>query len=573
MKFFLKKIFYPLSSKEYKNLLIIIFFSLFSAIFEILGIGLIIPILNIFVGNDYQNYIDFFPSLGDYNQGKLIKIILIIFIIIFIIKFIINIFLVVRRNKFSNELFANLSKKFFKYYLNKDYIFHIQNHSSILIRNVTHETNIYSFGIILKSITIISELIVFISISIFLLIYNFKASLFTIVFFSILSFGMYKISNQKLKKLGKIRQFHSAKYIKQLQQGFLSFREIIINRLHLSLLNKFSYHITESALTNKTRDTIMELPRFIFELIGVILIVLLFLFMSFLEYAIFDIIVTLGVFFYATIRLLPSISKILQSLQSIRFNMPATDVVYFGIKDIEKEKNFKKEVSDVNRINTFNKLEFKQVNYFYPGEKENILKNLNIKINSGDKIGLVGKTGSGKSTFVNLLCGMLKSSSGKIQVDEKPLYQILNYWQKQIGYVPQTVSIFDESILFNITLQENEDKVDLFQVDKILKLLDLDYFVNNLPFKLKEFVGENGAKLSGGQCQRLGIARALYKKPSLIILDEATNGLDKETEDMILEKLFINTPDLTIISISHKDNALKYCNRIFTVKDQLIKES
>jgi len=573
MKIFLKKIFYPLDFNDRKNLLIIFFISLLSAALEIVGIGLLIPILNIFVGNEYIKYLDFLPFLYSLSKNELIKAIIILFLTISIIKFLINIYLIIKKNTFSNNLYRNLSKKFFKYYLSKGYIFYTQNHSSTLIRNISQETNIYSFGIVLRLITLVSELIIFLSISILLLTYSLTVSSFILILFSGLGLIIYKINSKKLKDFGEIRQFHTAKYLKQLQQGFLSFREMIINQLQFSLLNKFSHHISKFTETNKKKEIITEIPRYVIELIGIFTIAILFWFLSFRGYKILDIVVILGVFFYAIIRILPIISRILQSVQSLKFNKPALEEVYKIIKEIEKEFDLKNRNIAENKINfnNFKNIKFDNVDFSFRDNKK-ILKGINLQIKKGDKIGLTGKSGSGKSTFVNLLCGLIESTSGNILIDGNSIKDTLFHWQRSIGYVPQVVSIFDETVLFNITLKENKNEVDFNRLEEILKLLDLNFLIDNLQNKLDEFVGENGVKLSGGQCQRLGIARALYKNPAIIILDEATNGIDKDTEDLILDKLFIYKPDLTILSISHKENALKNCTRILKIENYLIKD-
>lgn len=575
MNNFIEKILYPIDAKDYKRIVLILFFTIISAFFEILGIGLMIPVLNIFAGNDYGNYISYFQFLSEYNKLDILRLILGIFVIIYIIKFLVNRFLIVIQNKFSNQLYANLAKKFFKNYLNKSYSFHTQNNSSLLIRNINHETNLYSFGIVFPTIVMISELIIFFSISTILLIFDFKASLLTIIFFIIVGFSIFKLTNKRLKILGKKRQFHSAKYIKQLQQGFFSFREILINGLQKTLVNKFSYHIFEQSDANRKRDTITQMPRLVLELVGVLAFVTLFLFLLLVGYEISNIFIIVGLFFYAAIRLLPSISKIVVSFQSIRFNTPALNVIFEETKKFEKE-NFlkiqKKILQSKKSLSDFSEVTFNDVSFSYQNTSNLVLKNLNLKIKKGDKVGIMGKTGSGKSTFINLFCGLLDGISGQINLDQKPLKDFVENWQMKIGYVPQTVSIFDETILFNITLEEDKKKINLEKVNQILKIVDLDHTIDKLPNKLDDFAGEYGSNLSGGQCQRLGIARALYKKPDIIILDEATSGLDENTENLILSKLFRDQLDLTIITISHRKNSLKHCNKFFKIENSEMSE-
>lgn len=575
MKNFIYKATYPLSLNEYKKIVLILFFTIVSAFFEILGIGLMIPLLNIFAGNEHDKYINYFPIISEYSKIGVLKLILFIFLFLYVMKFLINRYLIVIQHKFSNEFYAKLAKRFFRHYLNKSYIFHTQNNSSLLIRNINHETNMFSFGIIFPLIVIISEFIIFLSISTILLIYDLQASLFTIFFFALVGFVIFKATNKKLINLGRKRQYHTAEFLKQLQQGFISFREILINGLQKTLLNKFSFHIFENADANRKRETITQMPRLVLELVGVSAFVILFLLLLLIGYEISSIFILVGLFFYAVIRLLPSISKIVQSIQKIRFNIPALDLVYNEISNFEKENRIKiknNQIKYKKESYFFKSMTFQNVSFIYPNTEHKILKDINLKINKGDKVGIMGKTGSGKSTFINLFCGLLESDTGKIFIDQKSINEIINDWQNQIGYVPQTVSIFDETILYNITLADNKDEIDIEKVNNILKLLNLEETINNLPNKIEEFAGEYGSKLSGGQCQRLGIARALYRDPNIIILDEATSGLDENTENLILEKLFKNKPNLTIITISHRKNSLKHCNKLLAIENCNINE-
>ena len=192
---------------------------------------------------------------------------------------------------------------------------------------------------------------------------------------------------------------------------------------------------------------------------------------------------------------------------------------------------------------------------------------MNLEIKKGDKLGIIGKTGSGKSTFINILCGLLNINYGKIYYDNYESQKNYTSIQSIIGYVPQTVSIFDESILFNICLTNKLSDDNFKRLHQVLDVVDLNHLVNNFPNKHNEIVGENGSKLSGGQNQRIGIARAIFRNPKILILDEATNALDIPTEQKIIKNLLNHFPQLTLISISHRPTSLNYCDKIIETKD------
>ncbi len=567
--FFLKVLF-PLKKAERFHLIIILLLTIIVAIFELLGIGLIIPILNMFIGNEFEKYTEYFNFFDKKSKESIFIIFLILLGIIYFLKFFVSGYLIYRQNDFSHKLNTDISRALFKKYLYKKYIFHLNKHSSELIRNTQSEVNIFTFGVVFQLVRFFSEILIFLSICIILFLYAFKASMVTIFLFSFVGYFLLTFTNHRLKKWGHTRQFHSSLVLKQLQQAFASTKEIIINNLEDIFLKKYHYHILENARAGRNKDTITQLPRLILELIGIISFITLIIFLMKTGNDIKEIFIIVGVFFFAATKLLPSVSKIVQSIQSIKFNSPAVDIVYNELIDLDKNTNRNEKTNKDNNLN-FENIIFEKVNFRYTPNNKKILDNVNIKIKKNDKIGIIGKTGSGKSTFINLLCGLLDTNEGKIKINDNEINDIIAPWQKMIGYVPQTVSVIDESILFNISLESNEDKINMKKINEILKLVDLHDYIYGLPDKIYSLAGENGSNISGGQAQRLGIARALYRNPSIIILDEATSALDKVTEAKILENLF-NNKENTIVTISHNKTSLRKCDKIFEIKDSSVNE-
>ena len=567
--FFLKVLF-PLKKAERYHLIIILLLTIIVAIFELLGIGLIIPILNMFIGNEFEKYTEYFNFFDKKSKESIFIIFLILLGLIYFLKFFISGYLIYKQNDFSHKLNTDISRALFKKYLYKKYIFHLNKHSSELIRNTQSEVNIFTFGVVFQLVRFFSEILIFLSICIILFLYAFKASMVTIFLFSFVGYFLLTFTNHRLKKWGHTRQFHSSLVLKQLQQAFASTKEIIINNLEDIFVKKYHYHILENARAGRNKDTITQLPRLILELIGIISFIILIIFLMKTGNDIKEIFIIVGVFFFAATKLLPSVSKIVQSIQSIKFNSPAVDIVYNELIDLDKNTNRNEKTNKDNKLN-FENIIFEKVNFRYMPNNKKILDNVNINIKKNEKIGIIGKTGSGKSTFINLLCGLLDASEGKIKINDNEINDIIAPWQKMIGYVPQTVSVIDESILFNISLESNEDKINMKKINEILKLVDLHDYIYSLPDKIYSLAGENGSNISGGQAQRLGIARALYRNPSIIILDEATSALDKVTEAKILENLF-NNKESTIVTISHNKTSLKKCDKIFEIKDSSVNE-
>jgi len=567
------KTFYLLDKIDRDRIIVILILTILSSLFDLAGIGLIITVLNIFVGNDFLKYANYFYFLNDKSKEFILNFSLIFLLGIHFFKFFILKYLAIKQSKFSHELYSKLSKKIYKVFLCSNYSFYINNNSSILIRNVISETNLFSFGIVNPFVKIISETLIFITLSVTLLFYETNASMLTIFFFSFIGYFLLKKNNNKLKHSGIARQFHSSEILKQLQQSFSSIREIIINNMQNIFIEKFNYHNLENAKAGIIKDTASQTPRLILELIAILTFVSLVIFLLNTGTSINETFIIVGVFFYASLRLLPSISKIMQSIQLIKYNSSAATEVFKYLSNITVDAISKENIQEQDKFSLiFDQIIFDKINFIYPNSRNMTLNNINIEINKGDKIGIIGKTGAGKSTFVNLISGLLYPSSGLILIDGKDIKQNTFHWQRSIGYVPQTVSIIDESILFNITLNDDLKKIDIKKINDLLKLVDMYDRIYKNSKNLYELAGENGIKLSGGERQRLGIVRALYKNHSLLLLDEATSTLDELTENLILNNLFKKDLQKTIISISHKKNSLKYCNRIFEINNNILKE-
>jgi len=488
-----------------------------------------------------------------------------LFLVIYFIKLFVMIGLTYFQTTFSFDLYKKISQRIFKNYLFENYLFHISTNSSNLLRNVASESNMYAFGLILPVVALISDFIIFISISMLLLFYSLTTSIIAIILFSITSYIIFRLTSFNLKTIGTLRQFHSAKMIKQVNEGLGSIKEIILYKLQNFFLKKFISHNNEYAKSGKLKNIITDLPRIILEFVTVAVFISAIFFLIKQGKSISEVMVVLGVFAFASFRLLPSIVKLIKSFQTIKYNLPVLYLILRELKNVNDPilKDNKNEISIENKFE-FQNLELKNLNYSYNlnDEVKNVLTDVNLIINKKDKVGIQGESGSGKTTLINLIIGLLNNYEGEIILNGQKLEKNILNLQNKIGYIPQSVYLADESILFNITL-EDEKNVNFEKLKRILNTVELGNFVDKLPDKIHTIIGERGSKLSGGQCQRIGIARALYREPSIIIFDEATNALDKTTENKILSTIFNKNPEKTIIIISHNKSTLKYCNKIF----------
>lgn len=569
---FLKKINFVVEKKYRKKLLLILTLSLIVTGLELMGIAMIIPILSIFVSESYVQYTEKF--LPNKSKEEIFLIVLFGFIVIYLFKTFFIKFLTNVQFKLAHTLFANTSKQFFEYYLYKNFLFHVQKNSSELIRNIQTETSLFSFQVVFPLMRLITELIVFVAIMIMLIDYNFTASLITFSFFSIVGFIAIQLTNRKLVLWGKIRQDNSSLSLKQLQQSLSSIKEVFINSLREIFLEKYHKYNYTTAMAGYKRDTTLQTPRPVLELLGVVTFVFLILYLQSDGNSLSEILVIVGVFFFASVRILPTVSKIVNSIQSLKYNSSVVDIVYEEYSKFKKNEYLIKKLksSKQNQSIDLKEICIDGVSFSYPENKKKIFDDIYFKMNVNEKIGLIGKTGSGKTTFLNLVTGLVECNEGEVRINNININRISSEWQKSIGYVPQLVSILDENVLFNITLETEKEKINFEKVDEVLRIVDLYDYIYSLPKNIYELAGERGEKFSGGQCQRLGIARALYKDPKILILDEATSSLDEKTENFILKKLFSEITDKTILTISHRKNSLRFCDKVIEVKNAKLHE-
>ena len=301
------------------------------------------------------------------------------------------------------------------------------------------------------------------------------------------------------------------------------------------------------------------------------LIFLLIFYLSFLSVPKEEFIFVLGSFSIVAIRLMPSVSRITQSLQKIKFFTPTVELLYDEfISDDDIIANLDTEKDNIKSDIKFEILKIENINYSYTKTKNVFSKNLNLIINKGDFIGIYGKSGSGKSTFINLITGLLKPDNGTVKVDGQNIQNNIKLWQNNIGYVPQNVYLLDNSISNNIAFGERTDLINQERVNEVARYSKIDEFVLNLSDKYNSSVGEQGMLVSGGQKQRIGLARAFYKDPDIIILDEATVALDKKIENEIMELILTLKDKKTFVIVSHDENILKNCNKVYSIETNSI---
>ena len=564
-----KKLNILISRKEKRKGLLLTLLLLIGMIFEVLGIGLLLPILTailnpeILLENEITKSIFDFLQINDKDQ--IVKVALGSLLLVYLLKSAYLIFLSFYQNKFTSVLSSNLSNKLFKNYLYKDYAFHIKRNSSELIKNLQVEISNFS-NFLISIISLITESTLAFSVIITLFFIEPLATLIVLLLFGLSSFMFYQFTKNITTEWGKVREQIDSKSSKIVIEGLSGIKEVILLGKQSFFENQLENMNSSKASMNSKALTLRQIPRYFLELLSVFSLIIFVFILLIQSKNVDNVIVTLGIFVAATFRILPSINRILSSLQNIKYYQSSIDVLYKEFEFINKKKDFFKR--DIIRLAPNKSIDINQLCFIYPQTKKIILDNVTLKLQTGTTTGIIGVSGSGKSTLINIIVGLLKPSSGEILIDDNSnIENNLDLWQNAIGYVSQDVFLSDQSILMNIAFGIKQESIDYKLIDKVLEQAQLSELILTLPEGYYTKVGERGVQLSGGQRQRIGIARALYRRPSILVLDEATSSLDVKTEEEIMMSVDNLKGQMTIIIVTHRLITLKNCDEIFSIKE------
>ncbi len=575
MKNTLYTIFSLLSPQDKSKYLLISFLLTLLTFFEILSIASLGPFLqlalnpNFYLEKNYLNKIYNFFNFSKVND-------LIIFLGFFLIaSFIISSLLSILTNwkliSYIHNLGNRLSDRLYLHYLFQNRSFHLINDKSTLVKKINDVQTVVS-NIFLPLLILISKLIIIFFIIIFLFFINPIITLNLLLFLVTFYYVFFQYIKKKIKKSSEEVNVSSLHKLKTLHESFSGIREIILSNLEHIFFNKFSKY--NKIFHDRISKTIIlsQIPKPILELISVILIVIFFMIMLIgFNKDLLSVIPIISIYALAGLRIVPSVQLIFQNITIIKGSISSFDSIK---ADIEKANdNLIVPCQEDNYRFTFNdKIIFEKVYYSYPLSKKKSVNNLNLEIKKKQFVAIIGPNGSGKSTIINLLSGILYSEKGSILVDGKILNEkTANSWRQNIGIVSQDFFLFDDTIFNNLTL--GLKNVELQNIEKVIDDCKLSDLVKQLPLGLDTIIGNNGLFLSGGQRQKIAIARCLLKNPEIIIFDEATSALDLSSENIINEMINTLKGKKTIIVISHKNNSIKFSDLIYCIKNGEVADS
>ena len=560
--------------KEKIKFLYLLILIVLGTILEVLGIGLIIPIILIFIeGIDgivkLKFLISYISYINNFEKDNLITFSIIVLLIIYLAKYFILTILYFYQQNFLSNVLIRISNSILKNYLSKPYSFFLTTNSSKLINNLIRQSETFITQGLEPILYILSETVILIGIILFLIFFEPFIVFFSLFSILLPSIIFYFLIKKKAKRWGFLQQKYNENVIKNLQQTIDGIKEIKIFNRQNDFIKTFNYSYTQTTKIRRNMQFFNHLPRIWLELLALIFICIYVFFLLKTKTG-SEIVVILALFSIAIFRILPSLNRIILAAQNLRYGFAAVDTVYSELKNCNESK--KREYLLKKNFISFEKISFVNVSFAY--NEIEVLKNINLDICRGQFIGIGGKTGAGKSTFINLLTGLLRPSAGKIIINNTIEFnesvEQTQDWQNRIGYAPQAYSLLDDSIEKNVTFEDDVLNIDFNWFRECLSIAEITDFVDQLPEKSKSKIGERGIRISGGQKQRIVIARALYKKPEILILDEATNALDELTERKIINNILNLKKQITLISISHKNKVLKNNGIIYEIKDNQI---
>ncbi len=561
-----------ISFKRKIQLLLLIGFSIFVSIMEIVTVGSVVPFVSSVLNSESEfgsNIIKIFKDKFDLKENNsLIFFLAIVFICFAIITGICRSILIYIISRYSNVVLAEIGREIYNQKLNEPFIKFISTSSDEIISLISAKL-LQIYGVISGILLFITSSILLVAIISILFFIDFDLTLISLSVFGILYFLVVLLFKKTLLYNSQIISKNQTLMVKSLQEGVGSIRDIILDGSQNIHVQSFSKLIFQRGFKVAINDLLSQSPRFLLETVGIVLISI-FLF-----------------FFYNTdegiLTLFPVLSALALGAQKI---MPLMNIIYTNYAtalgnahqlneamDALREKTQKTEI-EVNHEEIFfeNKILIKNVSFKYKDHLPYTIQNINFEIPKGSKIGIVGKTGVGKSTLLDIIMGLLSPTQGQVYVDRNLISQRNKIsWRKKVTHVPQDIFLTNGTILQNIALNINKNDIDISIVERCAKIANIYEFILQLPSQFNEKVGERGIRLSGGQKQRIGIARALYRNSELIVFDEATNALDTNTEKKIINSI-TELKNVTIVMVAHRIDTLKECDQVYEVHKDIIKK-
>ncbi|OHB98720.1 MAG: hypothetical protein A2W74_08060 [Planctomycetes bacterium RIFCSPLOWO2_12_38_17] len=575
MKSIFSKFLYLFNRREKLQIVVLLILILVGALLETFVVGLIYPFISVLKRPEiiHEHWMSswVYRVMRAGSDKEFIVWIAVGLIGVYLLKNVYLIFLAYTQSRFIFNKQRMFSRRFFTFYLHQPYTFHLQRNTAELLNKINGVIPSLFSSFLLFALMFVIETITTISILGLLILIKPLPAIITVSILGTFIFAFYRILRKKIGELGKLSQHYGEKMIQWVNQGLGGLKETKVLGREEFFINTFDKNSKGLARVQLFMHVINQLPRSFLETICMISMLLIMLLIIVQNKEIQSIIPTLSIFAMAAFRIIPSMNRIFAATAVLRFNSYSVEVVYNDLVSLNKDLNTNdvaKRADATETVIVFNKvIELKNVYYQYPNANRLALNDISIKIPQHYSVGFVGPSGAGKTTLVDIILGLLPPTQGKMLVDGKDIQDNLASWQRRIGYIPQNIYLSDDTIRCNIAFGLPDEQIDEEKVWSALESAQLEELVNSFSDKINTFIGERGIRLSGGQCQRIGIARALYHNPEVLVMDEGTASLDNETEREIMKAMRRLGGKKTLIIIAHRLSTVKNCDLLYFVSD------
>lgn len=539
------------------------------SVLELMGVSLILPFVQLVMdtdGTDNALFQWFGRLVGAESQRELLIWLGLLLIAVYLIK---NTYLlfakyVQLRFVFNNRL--ELSGRLMRNYMKKPYPFHLEKNSSEILRSVTSDVN-NLYELVMDVIDLVSNLLIIAMLAVYLLYTDVVITLVVAALLGLCSYFYFAIMRKRTVDYGKQNQIYNGKMIQAVNQALGGIKEIKVLARENYFVRAYEENGRYYASSLKKSQFYRNAPKYLIETVcvcGVLATILVKLQMG---ADVQELVPQLSVFAMAAFRLLPSVNQVNNLLNGILFLKPSIDRIYEDLQEAGAKKNERPPERDYRRLPAADAVRFEHVTFRYPGTEKEILSDLSVELPLKKSIGLVGSSGAGKTTFMDLLLGLLSPDQGRICYGDSDIRDYPDAWGHKLGYIPQSIYLADDTIRRNVAFGIPDSEISEAKVRRALEEAQLLEFVDGLDDGLDTMVGESGVRLSGGQRQRIGIARALYQQPEILVLDEATSALDTETEQAVMEAVERFRGRCTLLMIAHRTSTLENCDQIYRLED------
>ena len=578
-----KQLFYIFSVKQRLQFAGLFFLQLIETCFDFLSISLILPFVNVLISagsmQDSWWYSLITGILHTSSTTSVLLFLTLLMIAVYIVKNLFILLVMTVRIRFIGTSKIKMGTRMMHCYMHKPYTFHLQRNTSEIIRNINGDVN-GAFTVISSIFSLISDILIVAALTVYLFAVDYVMTLGIMAALAVCSCVYFLFVRKKVRTTGQESRKITARMYKAIQQAMGGIKEVKVMGREKFFSDVYAEAGTESVRLNCRYNVINAIPARLIETLCMCTILGIIAVKIACGEDLSAVVPSLSAFAIAAIRLLPRANSINSCINTITYNMPSLEALYDDLiesdreelerqKTIEEKKRRHKAVKPGNERHIF----ARNLTYTYPNKQEPVLKDISLTIRDGETVGIIGATGAGKTTLVDLLLGLLKPDSGSVCYGAMDIYEDYAQWQKHIGYIPQNIYLVDDTIRNNVALGVEEEKIDEDAVWQALENAQLADFIRSLENGLDTVIGERGVRISGGQRQRIGIARALYYDPEILFFDEATSSLDNETEAAVMESINTLGSRKTMIIVAHRLTTLRDCDHIYKVENGNIVET